>query len=70
MAKIASEDTTVRVTLTDLSSPFCIRVEIGDLTLNMHTRSAIDLHRKLGNAVAEWISESAAMLIAEMQGES
>lgn len=58
-----SEDPTVTVEITDLSNPYCIRVRMGDTTIDMHTRSAIDLHRKLGNAIASWLADTAEMLI-------
>lgn len=60
------EDTSIDVHLTPDDVPECIEViVVGVVTLRMHTLSAIDLHRKLGNAIAEWFSEQAAAYLAD-----
>lgn len=52
-------DPNISVTLTGDDEIFCIRVNLGTISVPMHTRSAVDLHRKLGLAILDWISQNA-----------
>lgn len=62
-------DPNIRVDVTDitddLTQPFCIRVLVGGVEADMHFRSAIDLHHKLGLALSDWISVQAAAIVKE-----
>lgn len=52
-------DPNISVELTDDEDIQCIRIRLGSGSILLHTRSAIDLHQKLGKAICDWIGEAA-----------
>lgn len=60
------EDNDIKVKLTGADNPYCVRIEMPDVTINLHVLSAIDLHRKLGLALSDWISITAKHLINQL----
>lgn len=60
------DDPNVRVSVTGPEEDFCIQIEAYDLIMNLHTRSAVDLHYKLGIALCDWMRDTGrAILVRE-----
>ncbi len=57
------EDPNIKVSLTNLNDPYCVQVDFGNIVVHLHTRSAIDLQRKLGNIVCDWIAATTINLL-------
>ncbi len=51
--------------ITNDDDDHCIVLMVDDVLLKMHVRSAVDVQRKLGLAVLDWMAESAATILAE-----
>jgi len=72
------EDPHISVDLTDDDNPYCVRIDFGVepdtekhslAAVNLHIRSAIDLHRKLGLALADWIATQAVTVVDQLLRE-
>lgn len=58
-------DVNIRVYLTDDDELYCIALVLPGVAIKMHTRSAIDLHRKLGLAIMDWITDVTELQIMQ-----
>jgi hypothetical protein len=56
-------DDNVQVEMTGPSRSHCIWVKLGDIEVEMHVRSAVDLSQKLQKAILNWIAAQYAELI-------
>jgi hypothetical protein len=56
-------DPDIVVSLTGDTDLHCIRVQVGNVSMKMHTRSAIDLSQKLQKAITDWIGNEAFRLL-------
>ena len=52
-------DPNINVSLTETDTAECIAINLPEGRIVLHTRSAIDLHHKLGLAILDWIGNSA-----------
>lgn len=51
-------DPNIKVEVTGPESDMCIRLRLGAHVIDMHTRSAIDLQKKLSDAICEWTAQA------------
>src|SRR5579875_1894567 len=59
-------DPQIIVELTDDQTLHCIRITLGNQSFLLHTRSALDLHHKLGFALMDWIGRSTEEVLKGM----
>lgn len=58
-------DANITVKLTDLNTPECILIEMYGIRVKMHTRSAQDLHHKLGLALLDWYKQAGEIMYSQ-----
>jgi hypothetical protein len=68
LTKEVTVDTDPNITVglhSDSDEDYCLEIVIGWVVVSLHARSAIDLHHKLGLAIADWFGVAAATLFVQ-----